>query len=366
MDRGDCLRALDRLYHVAFLSRGWRIKILSELIEERAEPSEREPLYLRIVGARLSNLLRLIRESGLPVYEREVGYKEIHRQLIIMIGISGGLSSQEIVAITGHEKAQVSRAIKPLETAGLMERERLRAKLTLLPPGRRIYERIMAIGRSRDGVLTNGIASADLKRFAALCEQLTVQAAQLYAEERQLSAEAGIINALSQPPLPSSWSTGADGRPIRPPPSNLITPRIISLVAYLKRSAMLAYQRAFGLSHFQWQVLSIIGESPPMPLARLIQLMARDKSQIGRTVGHLEQAGLIVRSRPTRRRDIMLETTAEGAAMFEKMYQLAACREQRLWSGQEPGERMFFISIIDALTENARQMIEDGKARDQS
>ncbi len=47
---------------------------------------------------------------------------------------------------------------------------------------------------------------------------------------------------------------------------------------------MLAYQREQGLSNFQWMILSQIGEYQPLPLARLIDIMGRDKSQVGRTV----------------------------------------------------------------------------------
>lgn len=279
-----------------------------------------------------------------------------------MIGTFGGLSSHEIVAITGHEKAQVSRAIKPLEAGGLVERERLRAKLTLLPPGRRIYERIMAIGRARDGALTAGIAAADLGRFAAMTEALTVRAAQIYADERRLSVEAGVISACASSTGFPAWPTGPDGKAVKPPPTSLVTPKIISLVAYLKRSAMLAYQRTHGLSHFQWQVLALIGEYPPMPLARLIILMGRDKSQVGRTVAHLEQAGLIARSRPTRRRDIMLEPTGQGMETHRAMHALALAREETLMSGHDAGERAFYTRVLEALTANARAMIAAGGA----
>jgi DNA-binding MarR family transcriptional regulator len=332
--------------------------MLTDLIDTKVEPQKREPMHLRLVGARLSGLLRLIRESGLHVYEREVGHKEIHRQLIIMIGISGGLSSHEIVALTGHEKAQVSRAIKPLEQAGLIERERLRAKLTLLPPGRKIYDRIMAIIRTRDAALSAGIAAADHKRFVTITEQLIVQAAALYAEERRLSAEAGVIsNCAGGTPDRPAWPEGR-----KPPQTSLLAPRLISLVAYLRRSAMLAYQRSHGLSHFQWQVLSLIGEEPPVPLARLILLMSRDKSQVGRTVAHLEQAGLIERSRPTRRRDIMLEPTPAGVEAYQSMYDLAVKREQALWSDHDAGDRAFYIETIGMLTANARDMLEKAEA----
>jgi DNA-binding MarR family transcriptional regulator len=329
----------------------------TELIEEAATPHGREPMHLRLIGARLFHLLRVIRESAIPVYEREFGYKEIHRQLIIMIGVSGGLSSHEIVTLTGHEKAQVSRAIKPLEEEGLIERERLRAKLTLLPAGRKIFDKIMAMMRVRDGLLTAGIAAADLKRFAAMTEQLTVTAAQMYAEERRLSAEAGVISTCAAQGLPN-WP--GEGR--KPPPTTLITPKIISLVAYLKRSAMLAYQRSHGLSHFQWQVLSMIGEYPPVPLARLILVMGRDKSQVGRTVGNLEQAGLITRSRPTRRRDILLEPTEKGAEFHQSMYDLAIRREEALWADFGADERAFYRSVLETLTANAADMLEKAEA----
>ncbi len=328
---------------------------LTELIDERVDAATREPISTRLVGARLFRLIRLMRESGMHAYEREVGYKEIHRQLIIMIGLRGGLSSHEIVALTGHEKAQVSRAVKPLEEAGLIGRERLRAKLTLLPAGKKMFDRIMTISRARDAALTAGIEAANLKRFMTITEALTRHAATVYAEERRLSAEAGVINGCAGAP---AWPTGPTTKLATP----LMTPKLISLVAYLKRSAMLAYQRSYGLSHFQWQVLAMVGEYPPVPLARLIIVMGRDKSQVGRTVAHLEQAGLIERSRPTRRRDIMLEPTARGAEVFQSMYDLAVRREETLWSGHDAQERAFYIETLDTLTANAHEMLEKEEA----
>lgn len=322
----------------------------------------KEPMHLRLVGARLFHLLRVIRESGVPTYQREFGYKEIHRQLIIMIGMSGGLSSHEIVALTGHEKAQISRAIKPLEQDGLIERERLRAKLTLLPPGRKVFDRILSLSRSRDAALTAGVPAAEIKRFAAMTDELTIQAAQMYAEERRSSVEAGVISACAPMPGLPSWPGGEGGRPTKPPPGTLITPKLISLSAYMKRSAMLAYQRTHGLSHFQWQVLSMVGEYPPLPLARLIIVMGRDKSQVGRTVAYLEQAGLIARSRPTRRRDILLEPTEKGATFYESMRVLALKRDDALWAGHEPDDRAFYVEMLERLTVNAREMLEKAEA----
>jgi len=315
-------------------------------------------MAFRLFGGRLFNLLRLLGESGYPIYEREIGYKAIHRQLIVLIGVYGGLSSHEIVAVSGHEKAQVSRAIKPLEEAGLVQRGRLRGKLSLAPAGEQVYDRIIAIGRARDAELGAGLSDAELKRFLAMTESLTVAAAEIYADERRLSMEAGIIGACANAATPPSWPTG-----VRPAPPSLLAPRLFSLSAYFKRSAMLVYQRTHGLSQFQWQVLSLIGDHRPMPLAALIALMARDKSQIGRTVGHLEQAGLITRTRPTRRRDIVLEITPEGHTIFDAMFRIAEQREARLMAGHDADDRAFYDAVIARLTANAAAMLEQETGR---
>lgn len=325
-------------------------------LEQQADGPREEPVYLQLLGVRLARLLRMIRESHVPGYEREAAYKEIQRQLIIMIGMFGGLSSQEIVTLTGHEKAQVSRAIKPLEEAKLIARPRLRAKLTLCTKGRTMYNRLLAMGRERDAMLTAGIEPDRLRRFAAMTDRLTVAAAHMYAEERRRSAEAGVINpsasSLDLPPWP-------EGRRVKPPPGHLITPKLISLAAYLNRSAMLVYQRCEGLSHFQWQVLSRICAARPMPLARLIVVVGRDKSQVGRTVGYLETEGLIERTRPTRRRDIVLEPTARGMEVFHAMYAVGLEREAALLSGFTAEEREAYLALISILTDNACHMLEN-------
>lgn len=330
----------------------------TDLAEKTSDSPRRDVEQPSLLSLRLFGLMRLIRESGLPRYEREIGYKEIHRHLIMMIGISGGLSSQEIVAITGHEKAQVSRAIKPLEQEGLIERERLRAKLTLLPPGRRIFERINAISKERDGVLIADVASDELKRFSQLAEQLKLQAAEIYAEERRLSMEAGAISPCSPSAAAPAWPGGHAPQP----PPNLITPRLLGLVAYIKRAAMLGCQRTHGLSQFQWHVLALIGAHKGLPLAQLILAIGRDKSQVGRTVLHLEEIGLIERFRPTRRRDIMLQLSERGGVVFAAMYEMAARREELLWKGHDPADRAFFASIVDRLVDSARVMAVAEKA----
>jgi DNA-binding MarR family transcriptional regulator len=312
-------------------------------------------MHLRLVSARLMTLLRLMRESGFHDYGRIGDLNGLNRQLITMIGGAGGLSSNALVAYTGHEKAQISRAVKALEGAGLIERASLRAKLTLRPAGRKIFEQIVEISHRRDVSLSAGLTPEEREQFTVMTQALTVRAAQIYAEERRLSAEAAAAGEGPPPPPIPSFEEVEDREGI----GQLIGSLITSLASYLRRSAMLAYQREQGLSNFQWMILSQIGEYEPLPLARLIEIMGRDKSQVGRTVAFFEQSGLISRQRVARKRDIMVSTTPKGSDIYKEMCRIAISRDNALTDGHTAVERVAYMGMLDRFEVNAGRMISE-------
>ncbi len=313
-------------------------------------------MHLRLVSARLITLLRLVRESGAHDYGRIADLNALNRQLITMIGGAGGLSSNALVAFTGHEKAQISRAVKALEARGYIERPSLRAKLTLRPSGQKLFEAIVTIGRERDMALAAGLTPEERERFCVMTQALTVRAAKIYAHERQLSADAAAAGHGPPPPPIPSFEGVEDREGI----SALIGPQLTSLASYLRRSAMLAYQREQGLSNFQWMILSQIGEYEPLPLARLIEIMGRDKSQVGRTVAFFEGAGLIERKRVARKRDIMVSTTPKGTDVYRHMCEIAIRRDEALTGGHSSLERAEYVGLLERLEANARNMIAAG------
>ena len=312
-----------------------------------------EPMHLRLVSARLITLLRVMRESGAHDYGRSVDLNSLNRQLVTLIGRTGGLSSSALVAFTGHEKAQISRAVKSLEEMGLIERASLRARLVLRPEGRKIFEKIVAISLGRDEALSAGFTPRERDRFSAMTQALTVRAAQIYARERQLSAEAAAAGHGPPPPPIPSFDDAENREGI----SQLIGSQLTALASYLRRSAMLAYQREQALSNFQWMILSQIGEYEPLPLARLIEIMGRDKSQVGRTVAFFEASGLVERRRLARRRDIMVSTTAQGAEVYKRMCEIAIRRDEALTGGHSSAERAAYVAMLERLEANARNMI---------
>jgi DNA-binding MarR family transcriptional regulator len=325
------------------------------------------PMRERLIHARLLTLLILIRLSAELGYRRQLGLVELHRRLIALIGNEGALTSVELVALSGQEKAQISRAVKALGQLGLVERPGLRAPIGLSDGGKAAFDAIIAVAQDRNAALTTGIDARQLARFTTMTARLTDRAALLLASERQLSAAAGgtaeeerdeASGFLGPERLRQSRRADTD-RPM----AQMVTPPLITLTAYLQRSATIAYRRETDLSNFAWQLLSQIGEHAPITLARLIAIVARDKSQVGRTVRRLEQSGAVVRCQVRGRRDILLAPTPEGAEVYRRMCSDALRRDDFLSAACTPAERTAYIRTMDALTANATALLGNERER---
>jgi len=307
------------------------------------------PMRERLVNARVLTLLGLLRASAELRYRRDVPLNDLGRRLLSMIGGERGLTSVELVALTGQEKAQVSRAIGALTADGLVERVGLRAPVRLTPAGEALYARVMAIGTERDAALTRGIAAAELKRFHVLLQQLIERAALLLAQERDAATDDADA---AEPFQPDRLRMAAD-RPF----DRMVAPPLNTLSVYLSRSATLAYRRDAGLASFAWKALSQVGEHQPLTLARLIALLGRDKSQVGRAVKALETDGLVARARPADRREVVLSCTAEGNARYADMCRSALGRDDFLLAELGAAERDAFVQVLDRLTANAQALL---------
>lgn len=318
------------------------------------------PMRRRLVHARLLTLLKFVRLSGELAYRRQLGLVELHRRLLALIGNYGALTSIELVSLSGHEKAQISRAVKALTKAGLIERESLRAPIGLTANGQAVFEQILEVARQRNAALAHGIGAANVAEFLKTTRRLIERAAKLLVDERLLSGGAADgAGSTDAPPLPEAARHPDPARPF----SHMVTQLLLSFVSYLQRSATIAYRRETGLSNFEWQVLSQIGEHQPVTLARLIAMIARDKSQVGRTVGRLEEVGMVVRTTIGGRRDILLATTDEGTVTYQRMCGDAMRRDDYLLSTITPRQRERFLITLDGLTANAEALLVAERAR---
>lgn len=308
----------------------------------------------RLISARLIRLLKIARESASYAYDEPCGLAELPRQIIVLIGNHGEATSSDLVALTGQEKAQISRAVKALEADRMIERASRRAPLLLTDQGRLRFEAIMDVARARGDAFSVGLREGDIEHLQSMTRTLTERAATLFTHERQATAEAAERAGLqfSEPPLPDYRKGYSRGRSL----AATIIPALHALLSYMRRSASLVYRREHDLSHFEWMVLSQIGEHQPVTQARLVEMMRRNKSQIGRTIAFLEKCGLISR-RPHGAREKLLRTTEEGWNTYVSMCGLAIGREDFLLAENTRQDRERYMAMLDQITTNAELLL---------
>ena len=305
---------------------------------------------------RLWILLRSARESADIAYSRTMQLSELDRRILLFLNTQEELALVHLAVSVGADKAQVSRACKRLDEQGMVERAGPRGPLRLSGTGRELANRMVRLAALRDRELAVGVSVEQLAEMYTLLEALIARAVVLYEQERQLAIAAR--NESEDPPLTvAGQPAGAmviDRSRILPP--------LMTLCAYMMRSAALSYKRLTGLSRFESWVLSEIAAHPPLEWSRLVQLLDRDHSQAGRTVNRLIELDLITRSGGIGRREGRFSPTDEGSRMFDMIRNISAGRTEFLMRDIPPAKLKRFLTAFETIVSNAEAQLSRERA----
>jgi MarR family transcriptional regulator, organic hydroperoxide resistance regulator len=88
--------------------------------------------------------------------------------------------------------------------------------------------------------------------------------------------------------------------------------------------------RPYGLDYPRWRVLAVLNEHSGATMGRLADLTSVDRTTLTRTLGLLENAGLVVRrERKNDRRSVAISLTANGRRMFTRILPLTLAETDR-------------------------------------
>lgn len=287
-------------------------------------------------------LLRHVRQSALTDYRQLIDVTELERRLLMEIRGGSVSRSADMIAISGLDKAQVSRAVRRLDELGLVSRETMRGPLRLTPEGESLAEQIIVIALRRNGEIIAGIDPGDLADFIALAAEMTARAALLLEQEQTLAVPGGAVTAVAMPEAGSG-----------PEQRMSVVPQLITLLAYLQRSGALMIRRVADISNFEWFVMSTVNERGPLTPASLIESVERDHSQARRTLRHLIKLGLVRQFTLPGRRGRMLQLTDEGKASAARLEDEGWQRDTILYGSIEPDRLDRFFAVLDILVKNA-------------
>jgi DNA-binding MarR family transcriptional regulator len=109
------------------------------------------------------------------------------------------------------------------------------------------------------------------------------------------------------------------------------------------------------------RLLAALGVNRKMAARDLGPYSELDKMQVSRAVQRLEDAGYIERHEDTDdRRSKVLQLTAAGRALYQKIWPLVLAREEYILSALEPGERSILARVMEKVQRRAEELIQRG------
>jgi len=139
-------------------------------------------------------------------------------------------------------------------------------------------------------------------------------------------------------------------------------PYRLSVLADLVSNAVSqVYADRFDLTRAEWRLLAALGVNRKMVAKDLGPYSALDKMQVSRAVQRLEEVGYIQRHEDTDdRRSKVLQLTAAGRALYQKIWPLVMAREEYILSALEPGERSVLARVMEKVQRRAEELIQRG------
>ena len=120
--------------------------------------------------------------------------------------------------------------------------------------------------------------------------------------------------------------------------------------------AINARLRPHGVDYARWRVLAVLQEHSGATMGRLADLTSVDRTTLTRTLGLMEEAGLVTRrERETDRRSLAISLTAKGRRMFARILPLTLAETDRAVTG-------FSSEEIGTLRDRLRRMADNLRA----
>lgn len=308
----------------------------------------------RAVPIGLRALLRHFRQCADSAFQAG-GLAELERRLLLEVFTRRGARSSVLTAVSGVDKAQVSRALRRLGDLGLIRREGIRAPFEATDGGSQRAQDILAVATPLHHAAVAGIDPAALREFQAVVAEMTLGAVRLLDQEEQ--AAAGLDRDVAGEAEARLREAGA--APQRP---GLLLPQLVTLFTYMQRSGAMMIRRLADLASFEWLVLSTIAEAEPLTPARLVASVERDHSQARRTLRRLLETGLIDRPDLPGRLGRMLRMTEQGRTVARRLEDEGWRRDDALYGAIAPDRLERFLAVLDALNENLLACAERGRS----
>ena len=321
-----------------------------------AEPDAASTLLPEnLINWRLAELVIAIRRSANVAYMRVTGLSDFDSRAIRHIGLHRTLLLTELAALLCKDKSQVSRICKRLVQTGVVSRSTSRAPMCLTDVGQAIFKRVLELSHARNVILIRRFSGEELDEFRRLIKHVQGNAREgLEAKVPETSdaiRRAALFYRLTETLDARAHERDSIMR------MRLILPDLIHLRDLLDSSAESDYSGVSGLTNFEWRLVGLVAQKTTLTLIELVQLLDRDKSQVGRSVQRLVGQGLLRSEKIGGGRHVLLSMTTKGTLINDRLFHVAKKRNAQLARGLSVQELRTLITCFDKLSEGAAELV---------
>ncbi|WP_020592978.1 MarR family winged helix-turn-helix transcriptional regulator [Kiloniella laminariae] len=126
----------------------------------------------------------------------------------------------------------------------------------------------------------------------------------------------------------------------------------------ISQSVATIYTRAYGLTVYQWRVMVVLGNYPPLSASEVVDHSSLDKVQVSRAIKGLLKAGYLERGVSSAdKRRVNLFLTREGRQVLSELIPQVRAREQEILAGLSPEEERLLRSLMARVRKNAEDCL---------
>ena len=274
----------------------------------------------------------------------------LERLILLQLG-KKPTSFLSIQIAIGHDKGQISRALKNMEKNNLVMRTQLRAPFMLTTLGEQLHKKALKIVIQRTKALVNDISLEKCQWFYAALNHLVDNISIRCDKKTIISSDSSEIYK-HNPSAIFSYVNEINSEDT----SIKIIPKLYRLLFLIRQDLLSIYKKTLNLTGFESEVLVCVKHTEPTTITVLSQYLRRDKGQIGRTIKNLCDKGLLIRKaqKHTKRQGIYL--TGKGNEMYREQQVIAIKMDVDLLEGLDKNQTKELFALLQHLNINATQM----------
>lgn len=297
---------------------------------------------------RLVHLSQTVSKTFYATYPNEFNLSIPQWRVVALLGEKSPQAALELVARSGMDKVQVSRACDSLSKQGYLSRkvdlaDRRKLKLELTRKGKRAQKKYTEMAVNWEQRLLKCLNEDEKKPFDQILNSI-------------------FENSVSEKNIDWESSEGDSEKNRRFSLARFYPYRFAVLGKLISENFAEVYHLRFGLTIPEWRLIAVLAQYGPISAQEASQFAGLDKVKVSRAIAALQEAKLIVRVvDPSDRRKVQLSLSAKGKRTYQSISKMALDWEKGVAKDLDESQLALLDRVINKVMKQTQVIFEENE-----